>query len=65
MPEKDVTQIRVKGNLVGIIGMKNIMAAMATDYQQKSDEVIGAEMVRRLAVKNYILIVPGLTMPTL
>lgn len=54
MPEKDVTQIRVKGNLVGIIGMKNIMAAMATDYQQKSDEVIGAEMVRRLAVKNYI-----------
>ena len=52
MPEKDVTQIRVKGNLVGLIGLQNIMAAMATDYQQKSDEEIGTEMVRRLAVKN-------------
>ncbi|MEQ8213649.1 MAG: thioredoxin family protein [Smithellaceae bacterium] len=54
MPENEVTQIRVKGNLVGLSGLQNIMAAMATEYQQKSDEVIGAEMVRRLAVKNYI-----------
>jgi len=54
MSENEVTQIRVRGNLVGIIGLQNIMAAMETDYRQKSDEVIGAEMVRRLAVKNYI-----------
>ena len=54
MPENDVTQISVKGNLVGIIGLQNIMAAMASDYSQQSDEVIGVEMVRRLAVKNYI-----------
>lgn len=54
MSENEVTQIRIKGNLVGIIGLQNIMAAMATDYQQKSDELIGSEMVRRLAVKNYI-----------
>lgn len=54
MPENDVTQISVNGNLVGIIGLQNIMAAMASDYSQQSDEAIGAEMVRRLAVKNYI-----------
>lgn len=54
MPENDVAQISVKGNLVGIIGLQNIMAAMASDYSQQSDEVIGAEMVRRLALKSYI-----------
>ena len=54
MPENDVMQISVKGNLVGIIGLQNIMAAMVSDYSQQSDDVIGAEMVRRLAVKNYI-----------
>jgi CBS domain-containing protein len=54
MSKNDVTQISVKGNLVGIIGLQNIMAAMASDYNQQSDEVIGAEMVRRLAIKNYI-----------
>jgi hypothetical protein len=54
MPENDVAQISIKGNLVGIIGLQNIMAAMASDYSQQSDEVIGAEMVRRLGMKNYI-----------
>jgi CBS domain-containing protein len=54
MPENDVTQISVNGNLVGIIGLQNIMAAMVSDYNQQADEVIGAEMVRRLSVKNYI-----------
>ena len=37
MPENDVAQIRVKGNLVSIIGLQNIMAAMASDYSQQSD----------------------------
>ena len=31
MPENDVAQISVKGNLVGIIGLQNIMAVMASD----------------------------------
>lgn len=54
MSENDVTQIRVKGNLVGIVGLQNVMKAMASDYSQQTDEVIGTEMVRRLNVKNYI-----------
>jgi CBS domain-containing protein len=54
MPENDVTQISVKGNLVGIVGLQKIMEAMVSDYSQQADEVIGAEMVRRLGAKNYI-----------
>ena len=54
MPENDVAQIRVKGNLVGIVGLQNVMAAMTPDYSKQSDDVIGVEMVRRLALKNYI-----------
>lgn len=54
MNENEITQIRVKGNLVGIVGLKSLIAAMATDYAAKSDEEIGAEMVKRLGKKNYI-----------
>jgi hypothetical protein len=54
MPENDVTQIRVNGNLVGIIGLQKIMEIIASDYGQQTDEVIGKEMVKRIAVKNYI-----------
>lgn len=54
MSEKEVTQIRVKGNLVGIIGLQDIMKAMVSDYSQQTEEATGAEMVRQLAVKNYI-----------
>ena len=54
MPENDVTQIRVKGNLVGIVGLQKIMEAIASDYSQQTDDVTGAEMVRRLSAKNYI-----------
>lgn len=54
MPENEVTQLRIKGNLVGIVGLKRVMEAMAADFRRQSDEVIGAEMVKRLGVKNYI-----------
>lgn len=54
MLENDVTQIRVKGNLVGIVGLKKVMTEMAADYGQQADDVIGEEMVKRLSAKNYI-----------
>lgn len=54
MPENDVARIRVKGNLVGIVGLQNIMAAMSADYGRMPDDVIGAEMVKRLSGRNYI-----------
>ncbi|MCK7512309.1 MAG: thioredoxin family protein [Desulfobacterales bacterium] len=49
-----VTQIRVKGNLVGIVGLQDVMEAMKPDYSEQSDEVIGKEMISRLAAHNYI-----------
>ena len=54
MPESDVTQIRIGGNLIGITGLKQVMEAMASAYAPCSDEKIGREMVRRLVAKNYI-----------
>ena len=54
MPENDVTQIRVKGNLVRIVGLQRVMEAMASDYGQQTDDLTGAEMVTRLGAKNYI-----------
>ncbi len=47
-------QIRVKERLVGIVGLQNVMETMSSDYGQQTDEVIGAVMVKRLSVKNYI-----------
>lgn len=54
MPKNEITQIRVKGNLVGVVGLKIVIAAMASDFNRNSDEEIGAEMVKRLGEKNYI-----------
>lgn len=54
MPENDVAQIRIRGNLIGITGLKQVMEAMAPEYALQSDEAIGSEMIRRLAPKNYI-----------
>jgi hypothetical protein len=56
MPVNDnnVTQIRVKGNLVGVVGLQKTMAEMADDYSLQTDEMIGAEMLRRLSDRNYI-----------
>jgi hypothetical protein len=49
-----VKQIRVKGNLVGIVGLPEVMEAMKPDSSEQSDEVIGKEMISRLSAHNYI-----------
>ncbi|MBN1470173.1 MAG: thioredoxin family protein [Syntrophaceae bacterium] len=54
MTENSVTQIRVQDNLVGIVGLQKVMADIATDFSQASDELIGEEMLKRLGAKNYI-----------
>ncbi|OPL13924.1 MAG: hypothetical protein AVO39_02695 [delta proteobacterium MLS_D] len=54
MSECDVTQIRIRGNLIGIVGLNRVMGAMVFEYAGQSDEAIGREMIRRLAAKNYI-----------
>jgi len=49
-----VTQIRIKGNLVGIIGLQEVLESMTPDFSQCSDDAIGEEMIRQLSVHNYI-----------
>ena len=49
MAGQKITQIRVKGNMVGLVGLQDVMEAMKTDYSLLSDE-----MISRLAAHNYI-----------
>ncbi|MCX7635408.1 MAG: thioredoxin family protein [Syntrophales bacterium] len=50
----EVRQIRVAGNLVGIVGLQKVLEQMARDYAHASDAEIGQEMLRRVAEDNYI-----------
>lgn len=54
MDDNHITQIRVKGNLVGMVGLQKTMEEMSSDYSRQTDEAIGAEMIRRLSGGNYI-----------
>lgn len=54
MSGSDVMQIRIKGNLIGIVGLEKAMEEMAPDYARCTDEEIGSEMIKRLSARNYI-----------
>ncbi|MBL7203584.1 MAG: thioredoxin family protein [Desulfobacteraceae bacterium] len=54
MSQEDVTQIKVDGQAVGIMGLKTAMEAMAKEYADKPDDEVGAELLKRLSEKNYI-----------
>jgi hypothetical protein len=54
MSQEDITQIKVDGQAVGIMGLKDIVEAMAEDYAERTDEEVGAELLKRLSRKNYI-----------
>lgn len=54
MAQDEVTQIKVDGSPVGIIGLKGVMEDMAGEYAAKSDEEAADEFLNRLSRKNYI-----------
>ena len=54
MSQEDITQIKVDGQGIGIMGLKGIMEEMAKDYPEKTDDEVGAELLKRLSKKNYI-----------
>lgn len=54
MAEKDITQIVVRGNRIGIVGLKAAAETMAGPFAGKGDEEIMAELLRRLSEANYI-----------
>lgn len=54
MSQEDVARIKVDGQAVGIMGLKDIMEEMAEGYTEKTDDEVGAELLKRLSRKNYI-----------
>jgi hypothetical protein len=54
MQENDVMQIRINSNLVGIIGLKQVMETLARDDTRCADDEVGNEILKRVSEKNYI-----------
>jgi len=54
MSQEDVVQIKVDGQAVGIMGLKDIMEEMPEEYIERPDDEVGAELLKRLSRKNYI-----------
>jgi len=52
--ESDITQIKIDGQSVGIMGLKNVMEEMTEIYAEKSDDAIKAELLKCLNQRNYI-----------
>jgi len=50
----DLVQIRIDGNLIGLTGLGQVIREMAAEYAGRPDAEVAAEMLRRLASKNYI-----------
>jgi small redox-active disulfide protein 2 len=55
MAEREVTQISVGGDRVGIIGLKAVLEAVAQEFTGRPDEEIKAELMKRLGRSNYIV----------
>lgn len=54
MSKDDVTQIRIAGSPVGIIGLKSVMEEMAGEYADRVDPEVKEELLNRLSKRNYV-----------
>ena len=54
MTGKDMTQIRVNGHLIGLLGLQGAMAEIARNRIGKTDETIQDTLIDCLSAKNYI-----------
>lgn len=54
MSPDEVTQIKVGGDCIGIIGLKSILSEVAEKCVAQTDEEIGAELLKRFNKCNYI-----------
>jgi hypothetical protein len=54
MTSDEVTQIRVDGDRIGIIGLKSILSEVAGTCAAQTDEEIRTELLKRLNKRNYI-----------
>ena len=54
MAHNDVTQIKVGGSRIGIIGLRSILSEVAETCATETDEEIRSELLKRLNKRNYI-----------
>jgi len=54
MSQDDMTQIRIEKHVVGIMGLKSVLEEMAEGFDEKPDDEIQGELLKRLSKKNYI-----------
>ncbi len=54
MSSDEVSQIKIGGGRIGIIGLKSILSEMAELCAGQTDEEIRAELLKRLNKRNYI-----------
>ena len=54
MVDEEITQLKIGTYQVGIIGLKEAMAELASTLAEASDQEVAEELIRRLSKKNYI-----------
>ena len=54
MSKDDLTNVRIGGQLVGIIGLKQVLEQIGQACSKVSDQEIQSELIRRLSQINYI-----------
>ena len=54
MAKDDVTQIRIAGSPVGIIGLKAVMEELAEAYGDRPDAEVEEALLNRLSRRNYV-----------
>ena len=54
MSKEDLTKIRINNQLIGIIGLRDVMEEMAEEYAERPDAEVQTALIKRLSRKNYI-----------
>lgn len=54
MSQEDLTKIRINNQLIGIIGLRDVMEEMAEEYAERPDAEVETALIKRLSRKNYI-----------
>lgn len=54
MSQEDLTKIRINNQLIGIIGLRDVMEEMAGEYAKRPDAEVETALIKRLSRKNYI-----------
>jgi hypothetical protein len=54
MTDQDVSQIRVEGYTVGIMGLKSALEELGAAYARKPDQEVIDALLNKLSKKNYI-----------